>query len=210
MLLVGMPSPFKETWCEQYRDALGVPVIIGVGGTFDVLTGYVRRAPKLMQIIGMEWFWRLAMEPRKMWRRYLKTNTEFLGLAARMRRIVRQTCQELGKKAELELSGAEGEMDRTVVDRIIAPIEHMLRNALSHGIENPEQRRSAGKPESGTIKITLERESSDVVLRIVDDGAGIKLEAIRKKAIERGLMDADSDLTDNDVFSSSKLRTIAP
>jgi chemosensory pili system protein ChpA (sensor histidine kinase/response regulator) len=124
----------------------------------------------------------------------------FLSLAARMRRIVRQTAQELGKKAELELSGAEGEMDRTVVDRIVAPIEHMLRNAISHGIEPPAQRKKAGKSEGGTIKITLERESSDVVLRIADDGAGIKMDAIRSKAIERGLMKADSDLTDNEVL----------
>ena len=83
MLFVGMPSPFKETWCERHRDALGVPVIVGVGGSFDVLTGRVRRAPRFLQVIGMEWFWRLAMEPRKMWKRYLKTNTEFLGLAGR-------------------------------------------------------------------------------------------------------------------------------
>jgi len=124
----------------------------------------------------------------------------FLGLAPRMRRIVRQTCQTLGKKAELELSGAEGEMDRTVVDRIIAPIEHMLRNALSHGIESPQQRLAAGKPEAGTISMTLERESSDVVLRIADDGAGINLEAIRKKAIERGLMQPEATITDNEVL----------
>ncbi len=124
----------------------------------------------------------------------------FLGLAARMRRIVRQTAQELNKQAELELSGAEGEMDRTVVDRIVAPLEHMLRNALSHGIETPEERIRKGKPEAGTIRITLERESSDVVLRIADDGTGINLEAIRKKAVQRGLMTADADLTDNEVL----------
>ncbi len=124
----------------------------------------------------------------------------FLSLSARMRRIVRQTAHELGKKAELELSGAEGEMDRTVVDRIVAPIEHMLRNALSHGIESPAQRKKAGKPECGTIKITLQRESSDVVLRISDDGAGIRMDAIRSKAIERDLMKADSGLTDNEVL----------
>jgi N-acetylglucosaminyldiphosphoundecaprenol N-acetyl-beta-D-mannosaminyltransferase len=83
MLFVGMPSPFKEVWCQLHREALGVPVIAGVGGTFDVLTGYVRRAPRALQAVGMEWSWRLAMEPRKMWKRYLHTNTEFLGLAAR-------------------------------------------------------------------------------------------------------------------------------
>jgi N-acetylglucosaminyldiphosphoundecaprenol N-acetyl-beta-D-mannosaminyltransferase len=82
MLFVGMPSPFKETWCERHRAALDVPVIMGVGGTFDVLAGYVRRAPRLLQSTGLEWSWRLLMEPRKMWRRYLVTNSEYVCLAA--------------------------------------------------------------------------------------------------------------------------------
>lgn len=83
MLFVGMPSPFKEVWCERHRQELGVPVIMGVGGTFDVLAGYVRRAPRFLQAAGMEWSWRLAMEPRKMWRRYARTNSEFIALATR-------------------------------------------------------------------------------------------------------------------------------
>jgi len=82
LLFVGMPSPFKETWCERHRAALGVPVIMGVGGSFDVLSGYVRRAPHLLQSLGLEWSWRLAMEPRKMWKRYLLTNSEYVWLAA--------------------------------------------------------------------------------------------------------------------------------
>lgn len=82
MLFVGMPSPFKETWCERHRKALDVPVIMGVGGSFDVLAGYVRRAPRVMQSVGLEWSWRLAMEPRKMLKRYLRTNSEYLWLAA--------------------------------------------------------------------------------------------------------------------------------
>ena len=81
LLFVGMPSPFKETWCERHREALGVPVIMGVGGSFDVLAGYVRRAPRILQSLGLEWSWRLAMEPRKLWRRYLRTNTHYLWLA---------------------------------------------------------------------------------------------------------------------------------
>jgi N-acetylglucosaminyldiphosphoundecaprenol N-acetyl-beta-D-mannosaminyltransferase len=83
LLFVGMPSPFKETWCEQNRERLNVPVIMGVGGSFDVLAGHVRRAPPWMQSLGMEWSWRLLMEPRKMWRRYLMTNTEFMWMAGR-------------------------------------------------------------------------------------------------------------------------------
>jgi N-acetylglucosaminyldiphosphoundecaprenol N-acetyl-beta-D-mannosaminyltransferase len=82
-LFVGMPTPFKEVWCERHRARLDVPVIMGVGGSFDVLAGFVRRAPPWMQRIGMEWSWRLLMEPRKMWRRYLVTNTQFVVLASR-------------------------------------------------------------------------------------------------------------------------------
>lgn len=83
LLFVGMPTPFKEVFCERHRERLAVPVIMGVGGSFDVLAGFVRRAPRWLQAAGMEWSWRLLMEPRKMWRRYLTTNGEFLWLAAR-------------------------------------------------------------------------------------------------------------------------------
>lgn len=83
ILFIGMPTPFKELWGEKYRDALGAKVIFGVGGSFDVIAGYVQRAPVWMQNIGMEWFWRLMMEPRKMWKRYLVTNSQFLFTLAR-------------------------------------------------------------------------------------------------------------------------------
>ena len=82
MLFVGMPSPFKETWCERHRERLQVPVIVGVGGSFDVLAGFIKRAPRWLQFMGMEWFWRLLMEPRKLWKRYLTTNSEFSWLAS--------------------------------------------------------------------------------------------------------------------------------
>jgi N-acetylglucosaminyldiphosphoundecaprenol N-acetyl-beta-D-mannosaminyltransferase len=83
MLFIGMPSPFKETWCERHRQRLEVPVIMGVGGSFDVLAGFIRRAPLWVQTLGLEWFWRLLMEPRKLWKRYLTTNAEFIWLASR-------------------------------------------------------------------------------------------------------------------------------
>lgn len=78
LLFVGTPSPFKEVWSERHRAALGVPVILGVGGSFDVLAGFIRRAPRWMQASGLEWLWRLAMEPRRLWRRYLVTNSIFV------------------------------------------------------------------------------------------------------------------------------------
>ena len=83
ILFVGMPTPFKETWCERHRERIYVPVIIGVGGSFDVLAGFIRRAPPWMQARGLEWFWRLLMEPRKLWKRYLTTNSEFIWFAGR-------------------------------------------------------------------------------------------------------------------------------
>jgi N-acetylglucosaminyldiphosphoundecaprenol N-acetyl-beta-D-mannosaminyltransferase len=83
MLFVGMPTPFKETWCERHRHRLEVPVIMGVGGSFDVLAGFIKRAPRWVQSLGLEWFWRPLMEPRKLWKRYLTTNGEFIWLAGR-------------------------------------------------------------------------------------------------------------------------------
>ncbi|MGB5177798.1 MAG: Hpt domain-containing protein [Gammaproteobacteria bacterium] len=124
----------------------------------------------------------------------------FSGLSSRLRRIVRQSARQLEKKVELELVGADGEMDRTVIDRVIAPLEHMLRNAVAHGIELPEQRIAAGKQATGLIAITFDREGPEIVLRIEDDGAGVNTEAIRTRAIERGLMPEDSMLSDNDVM----------
>jgi len=112
----------------------------------------------------------------------------FAGQAPRLRRIVRQTSSELGKDVELKLLGMEGELDRTVLDRVIPPIEHMLRNAIAHGIEMPNQRRKLGKPATGTINLSFMREGSDIVIQVSDDGAGINLEAIQKKAVEKGLL----------------------
>jgi exopolysaccharide biosynthesis WecB/TagA/CpsF family protein len=83
MLFVGMPTPFKEIWCERHHQRLQVPVIVGVGGSFDVLAGFIKRAPRWVQRLGLEWFWRLLMEPRKLWTRYLTTNSEFIWLAGR-------------------------------------------------------------------------------------------------------------------------------
>ncbi len=124
----------------------------------------------------------------------------FAGLAGRLRRIVRQSCQELGKQAELRLVGTEGEMDRTVLDRIVAPLEHMLRNAVSHGIEMPAARAAAGKPETGNITLSLARDGGEVVIQVSDDGGGINAQAIRRKAIERGLLREDAEISDQDLL----------
>jgi N-acetylglucosaminyldiphosphoundecaprenol N-acetyl-beta-D-mannosaminyltransferase len=78
ILFVGMPSPFKEVWCHNNREALGTPIVLPVGGAFDVLSGFIRRAPRWMQACGQEWLWRMLMDPGTKWRRYAETNPLFL------------------------------------------------------------------------------------------------------------------------------------
>ncbi len=124
----------------------------------------------------------------------------FAVLAQRLRRIVRQTAQELNIHAELQLVGADIELDRTVLDRMVAPLEHMLRNAISHGLEPPALRRAAGKPETGVITISLRREGQEVVISVSDDGHGLDLAAIRRKAQDRGLLAPNTHLADREVM----------
>ncbi len=119
----------------------------------------------------------------------------FSGQAARLRRIVRQTCGELGKHAELHLEGVDAELDRSVLERIISPIEHMLRNAVAHGIETPEERKNSGKAEAGNIYCSISNEGSNILIRIKDDGAGINLDAIHEKAISKDLIAVDADVS---------------
>jgi chemosensory pili system protein ChpA (sensor histidine kinase/response regulator) len=120
--------------------------------------------------------------------------------AQRLRRIVRQTADEVGKAAELRFVGAEGEIDREVLERIVAPLEHMLRNSVIHGIESKADRAAAGKPPAGTVSIKMHREGSEVVMVVEDDGAGLDLNAIRKKAQSLGLIRTGIEYSDYDVM----------
>lgn len=124
----------------------------------------------------------------------------FSRLVPRLRRIVRQVSAELGKQVDLVFSNVEGELDRSMLERMVAPLEHMLRNAVDHGIEPPQIRRDTGKPERGRIAVALAREGSEVVITISDDGAGINLMRVREKAIESGLMRADAELSNNEIM----------
>jgi len=124
---------------------------------------------------------------------------KFSGLLSRLRRLVRQSGQELGKKAELLITGEENEVDNKVLDRMVAPLEHIIRNALSHGIETPVERVKKGKPESGTISIDISRDGSDIVIRMSDDGAGVNIEKVRGRAMQLGLIDKDQQVADADL-----------
>jgi chemosensory pili system protein ChpA (sensor histidine kinase/response regulator) len=124
----------------------------------------------------------------------------FSSMVPRLRRIVRQISGELAKKVEFDVRNAEGEMDRNILERMVAPLEHMLRNALDHGIEKPEDRKKAGKPETGEVTLSLTREGGDVVLRMIDDGAGIPADVIREKAIRQGMLDRNEELSNREIL----------
>jgi chemosensory pili system protein ChpA (sensor histidine kinase/response regulator) len=120
----------------------------------------------------------------------------FSNLNERLYRVVRQTAREVEKKAELEIEGSQVELDRSVLEKIAAPLEHMLRNSLAHGIEDPEARAQAGKPEAGKISIALRQEGNEIALVVSDDGAGLDLDKLYRKAVERGVIEVHQPLTD--------------
>jgi len=124
----------------------------------------------------------------------------FSRLVPRLQRVVRQTATELGKPVELVILNAEGELDRSVLERMVAPLEHMLRNAVDHGMELPADRAAQQKPEKGTITLSVMREGSEVIITLQDDGRGINVDAVRRKAIERGIIDDTTVQTDHDIM----------
>ncbi len=118
----------------------------------------------------------------------------------RLARIVRQAAADAGKRVDLVVEGASGEIDRQVLERMMPPFEHMLRNAVVHGIEALEERIARGKPETGTIRLSLHREGAEVMVKIADDGAGMNLKAIREKAVSLGLVEPGRTLSDEDAM----------
>ncbi len=118
---------------------------------------------------------------------------------ARLQRVVRQTAQEEAKYADVLFEGVESELDRNVLERMTAPLEHLLRNAVVHGLETPDGRAAAGKPAVGTVSVNLKREGTQLVMEVADDGAGLNYSAIRTKAIERGLLPIGAELADEEI-----------
>jgi chemosensory pili system protein ChpA (sensor histidine kinase/response regulator) len=118
----------------------------------------------------------------------------------RLARIVRQAASDTGKRAELTVEGASGELDRQVLERMLPPFEHMLRNAVVHGIEKPEERVQRGKSDTGRIVLELHREGAEVMVRLTDDGSGMNLKAIRDKALALGMISPGNTLSDEDAM----------
>jgi chemotaxis protein histidine kinase CheA/ActR/RegA family two-component response regulator len=124
----------------------------------------------------------------------------FSTITERLYRAVRQAARESGKKVELTIRGGHVEINRTAIERMIAPLEHVLRNAVVHGIEPIEERRRAGKPEVGTVTVAVRAEATEIRLTVSDDGAGLDVARIRDKALARGLITAEQPLLDEELM----------
>ncbi len=122
-------------------------------------------------------------------------------ISERLQRIVRQTARELEKHVEMTIDGEAVEIDRSVLDKIGAPLEHLLRNAVAHGMETPAQRKRMGKPELGSITLKVRQENDEIVITVADDGGGINLERVREKAIQNGLLAADHKISEQALLS---------
>ncbi|MGA3399229.1 MAG: chemotaxis protein CheA, partial [Acetobacteraceae bacterium] len=119
---------------------------------------------------------------------------------SRFKRLVRDLSGDLHKQIELATEGAETELDKTVIDRLGDPLVHLIRNCIDHGIESPDERIRSGKPASGTITLKAAHQGANVVISVIDDGAGLDTVAILGKARERGLVPADGELTEREIF----------
>jgi chemosensory pili system protein ChpA (sensor histidine kinase/response regulator) len=124
----------------------------------------------------------------------------FSNVSERLYRVARQASKELDKRVNLDLRGASTELDRGVLEKMAGPFEHLIRNAIVHGLETPEERRAAGKPETGELVVDVKPEGNEIVIVISDDGAGLNLPRIRERAIERELIAADQELGDRELM----------
>ncbi len=121
-------------------------------------------------------------------------------LFTRFRRLVHDLSRDLSKPVEFITSGEETELDKTVVERLADPLVHIIRNAIDHGLEDPEGRRKAGKEATGHISLSARHAGAEVLLTLTDDGRGLNRDRIRAKAIERGLIDESADISDAALF----------
>lgn len=119
----------------------------------------------------------------------------------RFQRVVHDVSKELGKQIQLQITGGEAELDKTVVEKINDPLTHLVRNSLDHGIETPEQRLQAGKPEKGTIQLNAYHDSGRIVIQISDDGRGLDPDKIVAKALAKGLIKADQTLSKSEIYN---------
>ncbi len=142
----------------------------------------------------------LALHTRELQESVMAVRMQPVGsLFARVPRVVRDLSRRLGKDIELLMSGEETEIDKTVIEEIGDPINHLLRNAIDHGIEKPEEREEAGKIRKGTIRLIAEHRGGTIVISIKDDGGGIKRDLVLNRAIEKGIVEPNAQLSNFEI-----------
>jgi two-component system chemotaxis sensor kinase CheA len=119
----------------------------------------------------------------------------------RFNRVVRDSSREMGKAIELVITGAETELDKSVVEKLGDPLMHLVRNAIDHGIESAALRAARGKPENGTVQLNAYHDSGNIIIEVIDDGGGLPREKIRQKAIDKGLIDGAATLSEHEVIN---------
>lgn len=124
---------------------------------------------------------------------------QFASISERLYRVTRQAAKEMDKRVNLDIRGSAVEVDRSVLEKMAGPFEHLLRNAIVHGIESREKRRAAGKNETGELRVEIRQEGNEVVIHFSDDGQGLNLNNIRNKALSNGLLTAEDQLSDAEV-----------
>jgi chemosensory pili system protein ChpA (sensor histidine kinase/response regulator) len=166
----------------------------------DIIT--VQKSLRATQTVAEEAVVQQSVINRQLQQSLLQIRTiPFGNYAERYYRIARQVAEDVGKKANLEIQGAEVEIDRSVLEKINPPLEHLLRNAIAHGIEEPVLRQQAGKPETGQIAIHLRQEGNEVIITLSDDGRGLNLPRIREEAQRLGLIQENEIMDDDKAMS---------
>jgi two-component system chemotaxis sensor kinase CheA len=155
----------------------GDPDILAVSEEIDRLTGELRENSMSVRMLPLR------------------------GTFERFRRLVHDLGRELHKQVELAVEGAETELDKTVIDQLNDPLIHLIRNSMDHGVETAEERRAAGKPATATIRLSALHSGAQVLIRVSDDGRGLDAQAVRARAIERGLIDPTAQLAEPELFA---------
>ncbi len=188
-------------------DVEKLDALLDLVGELVIVEVMVVKNPDLMQVdFPMERFEKSVRQLEKITRDLQDVSTSIRmvpisGTFRRMMRLVRDVSQKAGKKAELELLGEATEVDKTVIEHIVDPLVHIIRNSIDHGLEPPAERKGNGKPEVGTVVLEAKYVGGEVWIEIRDDGRGLNREKIIQRAIERNIIKGDgSDLKDEDVW----------
>lgn len=183
---------------DKLIDLVGELVIAQSMAT-DILQNFSElRLAELQEAFAETQRYTRELQERVMSVRMLPVGTVF----SRFPRLVHDVAAQLGKQVELRIVGEETELDKSVVERMSDPLTHLIRNAVDHGIESPEERRRAGKPEQGVIRLEAYHQAGSVIIEVADDGRGLDVERLRAKALDRGL------LRESDNWSDQRIREL--